>query len=138
MDTQQPPVVSDVEPVAVLVESHCGGPSRSLCMARVAGATGGAAVPSELVDLIAASLRAVCQDERDSDRAFWLMARILDLHLADTLSSARTGRWTGEAIDALMGMLSQPLLVELHSHLAEQGRLAEPSAVATGSTPPHH
>lgn len=131
MDTQQPLVVSDVESDAVLVDSPCGGPSRSLCMARVAGATAGAAVPPELVDLIAASLRAVCLDEHDGDRAFWLMARIVDLHLAAALSPG-TGRWTGEAIDALMGMLSRPLLVELHSHLAKQG------AAATGSTPPHH
>jgi hypothetical protein len=137
MDTQSLPAVGDVELVEPLVDSHCGGPSRSLWMAPVAAATGGAAVPPELVDMIAASLRAVCQDERDSDRAFWLIARIVDQHLADTLSPG-TGRWKGEAIDALMGMLSRPLLVELHRHLAEQGRLAERGAVASGSTPPHH
>ncbi|QSX75718.1 hypothetical protein HIV01_004115 [Lysobacter arenosi] len=112
MDTQSLPA----EP---LVDSHCGGPSRSLCMAPVAEVAGSAAgVPPELVDLIAASLRAVCQDERDSDRAFWLIARIVDQHLAGTLSPG-TGRWKGEAIDALMGMLSRPLQVELHRHLAE-------------------
>ena len=89
-------------------------------MAPVAAATHGAAVPPELADVIAASLRAVCQDERDSDRAFWLMARIVDQHLADTLSPG-TGRWKGEAIDALMAMLSRPLLAELRRHLAEEG-----------------
>jgi hypothetical protein len=131
MDTQTLPAVRDNELVEPLVDSHCGGPSRSLCMAPVRSATGNEAAPPALVDLIAASLRAVCQDERDSDRAFWLMARIVDLHLAGTLSPG-TGRWAGEAIDALMGMLSRPLLVELHAHLARQG------AAATGSTPPHH
>ncbi len=138
MDTEHIPAFSDVEPVGPLIDSHCGGPSRSLCMAPVATATGSAAVPPELVDLIAASLRALCQDERDSDRAFWLMARVLDLHLAGTLSPARTGRWTNEAIDALMGMLSQPLQVELHRHLAQHGPPAGQGAVASGSAPPHH
>ncbi len=140
MDTRQPLVASEVEPAAVLVDSHCGGPSRSLCMAPPGRALGRAAVPPELVDLIAASLRAVCQDERDSDRAFWLMARIVDLHLADTLSPARTGRWSSEAFDALMAMLSQPLLAELHRHLAQRDHADGPGVVEVeaGSAPPHH
>ncbi|UNK50033.1 hypothetical protein MNR01_03055 [Lysobacter sp. S4-A87] len=127
MDSPQHPA-SDPQSVAILTDSYCGGPSRSLWMAPVVGA---AAAP-ELVDLVAASLRKVCQDKHDGERAFWLMARILDLHLADSLSPVRTGRWATEAIDALLGMLSQALLVELHRHRPQQG------AVATGSLPPRY
>lgn len=136
MDIPQLPAVSD-EPILVGVDSHCGGPSRSLCMAPAAEATGNAVAPTELVDLIAASLRALCRDEHDSARAFWLMARIIDLHLADTLSHAGMGRWRKEAHDALLGMLSQPLQLELHRHLEQRESQARQSAAAAAS-PPHH
>lgn len=74
-----------------------------------------------LVERVAASLRSLFQDPHDGDRAIWLMATLFDRHLVDSLSPLRTGRWAGEAADALMAMLPPPLQVELERHLAEQG-----------------
>ncbi|MFC3816113.1 hypothetical protein [Lysobacter sp. GCM10012299] len=87
-----------------------------------------------LVDLVADSLRSLCRDQGDGDRAIWLMATIVDLHLADSLSPDRTGRWMGEATEALVAMLAQPLQVQVHRYRAEQGV----DVVAADETAPCH
>lgn len=75
----------------------------------------------DVVDLVADSLRALCEDAQDADRVFWLMARAIDLHLAETLMDVRPRRWKAEALDAILSLVSEPLQRQVRLHLEASG-----------------
>ena len=73
-------------------------------------------VTCRFVDLLADSLRELC--DNDGERMFPLLARVIDLHLADSVQSQRTGRWMGEAMDAIFAVVSPELSRQFATHLA--------------------
>ena len=61
------------------------------------------AAPPGYVDLIAGSLREVCDQD---DTVLALIARVIDQHLAGCLQEHRIGRWRNEALDHLLARIS--------------------------------